>query len=122
MEPAMSSHVPSAEPARTDEPFLRLLYRYLWPFACFRDVTRGQRLERQLNYRYNRAMRVHLPRFAFRWAFITCVLTAMGLAFARIAVPELVTAGIFASAVSAFTVSVVAMTAWCWLTRFPELY
>ena len=39
------------------EPFWRLLYLYFWPFAYFRDVTRGRRMERQQNYRHNRAMR-----------------------------------------------------------------
>ncbi len=104
------------------EPFLPLLYRYLWPFACFRDTTRGQRLERQLNYRYNRAMRVHLPGFALKWALIAALLAAMGFALASFAAVDLLTACVFASAIPAFTIAVVAMTAWCWLTRFPELY
>jgi hypothetical protein len=111
----------AAEPARS-EPFLPLLYRYFWPFACFRDVTRGRRLERQQNYRHNRQMRVHLPGFAFKWALLTVLLIAMGFVLAGLGAPDLLAAFFFASAVSTFTVSLVAMTAWCWLTRFPELY
>ena len=104
------------------EPFLRLLYRYFWPFACFRDVTRGQRLERQLNYRYNRAMRVYLPGFAAKWAFLTLLLFSVGLGLGQAAAPVLLTACIFATGVSTLAVAVVVMTSWCWLTRFPELY
>ena len=104
------------------EPFLRLLYRYFWPFAYFRDVTRGQRLERQINYRYNRAMRVHLPGFAAKWAFLTLLFFGVGLGLGDAAAPVVLTACLFATGVSTLAVSVVVMTSWCWLTRFPELY
>ena len=110
-----------AEPVAA-EPFLVLLYRYLWPFAHFRDVTRGQRLERQLNYRYNRRMRVYLPGFAAKWAFLTALFFGVGFGLANQAAPDVLTACLFATGVSALTVSIVVMTTWCWLTRFPELY
>lgn len=110
-----------AEPAGP-EPFLRLLYRYFWPFVYFRDVTRGKRLERQLNYRYNRAMRVYLPGFALKWAFLTALCFSLGSALASQAAPLLLTAFVFATSVSALTVWLVVLTAWCWLSRFPELY
>lgn len=104
------------------KPFLSLLYRYLWPFAYFRDVTRGQRLERQLNYRYNRQMRVYLPGFAAKWTLLTALCFGMGFGLASQAAPALLTACLFATGVSALAVSVVVMTTWCWLTRFPELH
>ena len=104
------------------EPFLLLLYRYLWPFAYFRDVTCGKRLERQLNYRYNRQMRVYLPGFAAKWAFLTALFFGIGFGLANQAAPEHLTACLFATGVSALSVSIVVMTTWCWLTRFPELY
>lgn len=111
-----------AADAHAAEPFLALLYRYLWPFACFRDVTRGKRLERQLNYRYNRRMRVYLPGFAMKWAALTLVFFGIGFGLAGLAAPQPLTALVFATGVSTLAVSVVVMTAWCWLTRFPELY
>ena len=82
----------------------------------------GKRLERQMNYRYNRQMRVYLPGFAAKWACLTAVFFGIGFALAGLAAPELLTAFLFATGVSALTVAVVVVTAWCWLTRFPELY
>lgn len=113
---------PLAAEAVPAEPFLLLLYRYFWPFAYFRDVSRGKRLERQLNYRYNRAMRVHLPGFAFKWVFLAALCFSAGIAVAGQAALVLLTAFLFATGVSALTVSLVALTAWCWLSRFPELF
>ena len=104
------------------EPFLWLLYRYLWPFVHFRDVTRGQWLERQLNYRYNRELRVHLPAFAFRWAFLTALCFGIGFVLGNLPAPAVLTAFLFTSGVWALTVSLIVVTAWCWLTRYPELY
>ena len=57
--------------AQPGEPFWHLAYRYLWPFQYFRDVTKGDRLERQQNYRHNRAMRAHLPGFMMKWVILT---------------------------------------------------
>jgi hypothetical protein len=104
------------------EPFLGLLYRYLWPFACFRDVTRGKRLERQMNYRYNREMRVYLPAFALRWAFLTASCFGIGIALGSLPGPAVLTALAFTTGVWALAVALIVLTAWCWLTRFPELY
>ena len=104
------------------EPFLGLLYRYLWPFACFRDVTRGRRLERQMNYRYNRELRVHLPAFALRWAFLTALCFGIGTALGSLPAPAVLTAVAFTTGVWALAVSVIVLTAWFWLSRFPELY
>ena len=112
---------PGAEPAGS-EPFLALLYRYFWPFAYFRDVTRGQRLERQLNYRHNREMRVYLPGFAVKWTFLTALCFGVGIGLGAQAAPVLLTACLFATGVSALAVSLIVLTAWCWLSRFPELY
>jgi hypothetical protein len=104
------------------EPFLRLLYRYLWPFVHFRDVTRGQRLERQLNYRYNRELRVHLPGFAIRWAFLTALCFGVGYVLGSLPAPAVLTAFLFTTGAWALSVSLIVVTAWCWLTRYPELY
>ena len=104
------------------EPFLGLLYRYLWPFACFRDVTRGKRLERQMNYRHNREMRVHLPAFAIRWVFLTALSFGIGIGLGSLSAPAVLTAFAFTTGVWALAVSLIVLTAWFWLARFPELY
>ena len=102
------------------EPLYRTLYRYLWPFACFRDVTRGQRMERQQNYRHNRAMRIHLPGFAFKWALLTALCFGVGIGLAGM--PVVLAACLFVTGSWTFVVSLLMLTAWCWLTHFPELY
>ena len=105
-----------------NDSFVRLLYRYLWPFAYFRDVTRGQKLERQQNYRHNRAMRVYLPGFAFKWAFLTAMCFGLGMALGNGPAPIVLTACFFVTGTWTLVVSLLMLTAWCWLGRFPELY
>lgn len=113
---------PGCEPASGCEPFWRSLYRYFWPFPYFRDVTRGLKLERQQNYRYNRAMRVHLPGFALKWALLTALCFGLGSALGQVAAPVLLTACCFVTGTWTLVVSLLMLTAWGWLTRFPELY
>jgi hypothetical protein len=50
--------------------FAHLLYLYLWPFWLFRDANRGSLMERAAAYRHNRAQRIHLPRYAFKWSVL----------------------------------------------------
>jgi hypothetical protein len=52
-----------------DQPFARVLFRYLWPFWLFRDVTRGDSYARAAAYRHNRSMRVYLPGYLVKWMF-----------------------------------------------------
>jgi len=100
----------------------RLLYRYLWPFPYFRDVTRGRKLERQQNYRHNREMRVYLPGFVVKWALLTALCFALGMGLGKMPAPVALTACFFVTGTWTLVVSVVLLTAWCWLERFPELY
>ena len=104
------------------EPFWWLLYRYFWPFAYFRDVTRGLRMERQQNYRHNRAMRVYLPGFVFKWACLTALCFYLGMALGSVPAPVVLTACFYVTGSWSLVVSVLLLTAWCWLERFPELY
>lgn len=104
--------------ALAEPSFWRLLCRYLWPFLYFRDVSHGQTMERQQNYRYNRAMRVLLPGFAIKWG----VLTAMCFALGGIPAPAILRACFFVTGTWTLVVCVLIITAWCWLERFPELY
>jgi hypothetical protein len=101
--------------------FWKLVYRFFWPFPYFRDVTRGRVLERQQNYRYNRAMRVYLPGFACKWVILTALCFGLGTALGGVAAPVIVTACFFVTGSWALVVSLLMVTAWCWLERFPEL-
>jgi len=103
------------------EPLWRLAYRFFWPFQYFRDVTQGSLLERQQNYRYNRAMRVYLPGFMVKWVFLTalCFLTGSALVQFAAVVPA---AGCYIVGCWTFIVVVLLGVDWVWLERFPELY
>jgi len=107
------------EGSGTPEPsFWRLLYQYLWPFLYFRDVTRGQKMERQQNYRYNRSQRILLPGFAFKWGLMTAMLFALGV----VPAPVVLTACFYVTGTWTLVVCLLIVTSWCWLERFPELY
>lgn len=99
----------------------RLLYRYLWPFQYFRDVTRGSKLERQLNYRYNRDMRRYLPGFMIKWLVMTAMWYSAG-GLMDVAGVVVLAAACFILATWALIVVVVLGVDWLWLERFPELY
>lgn len=101
--------------------FQRLLYRYLWPFQHFRDVTRGDRLERQQNYRHNRAMRRYLPGFMAKWAFLTALWFSAGGAMEQLGV-ALLAADCFIVATWTLLMVVLLGVDWLWLDRFPELF
>ena len=104
--------------ALAEPSFWRLLYRYLWPFLYFRDISHGQKMERQQNYRYNRSMRMLLPGFAIKWG----VLTAMCFTLGGIPAPVVLTACFFVTGTWTLVVYLLIITSWCWLERFPELY
>lgn len=106
----------------TSEPLWQLLYRFFWPFVYFRDVTHGQCMERQQNYRHNRAMRIYLPGFAFKWALLTALCFGVGAALGKCAAPAALTACFFVAGSWTLLVSLLMLTAWGWLERFPELY
>lgn len=101
--------------------FQYLLYRYIWPFQYFRDVTRGNRLERQQNYRHNREMRRYLPGFVAKWTFLTIFAMSAGGALERFAL-SIPAAGCFIFSTWTLVVACVLAVEWLWLERFPELY
>lgn len=113
---------PAAAADRPHDSFCRLLYRYLWPFPYFRDVTRGQKMERQQNYRYNRSLRVYLPGFAFKWGVLTVLCFGLGITLGGVPTLAVLTACLVVAGIWTFVVWLLIVTAWCWLTRFPELY
>jgi hypothetical protein len=115
---ASAGRTSDAEP---EESFSHLLYRYLWPFQYFRDVTRGDLIERRQNYRYNRAMRTHLPAFMLKWCVVSTLCFLVGSAFDR-ADAVYLAAGCFVTWSWTFVVIVVLGVDWLWLERFPELH
>lgn len=63
--------------ATTSEPrLLHLLYLYFIPYWLFRDVTHGDQLLREQNYRYNREQRKYLPGYLLKWAILCALLLA----------------------------------------------
>ena len=111
---------PTAAPAL--DSFWSLMYRFLWPFQYFRDVTQGTRIERQQNYRYNRAMRVHLPGFMAKWSVITALWFWFGGLLDGLLNLSLPAAGCFVTGSWSFVVVLLLGVAWVWLGRFPELF
>lgn len=117
MQPA---HQTDHQPPR--ESLWHMWFRYFWPFRYFRDVTRGSLLERQLNYRHNRAMRVFLPGFVVKWVLLTALCFAIGSLFDQLAGLVIPAACCFMTGSWTFIVSLLLLTSWAWLERFPELY
>jgi hypothetical protein len=103
------------------EAFWHLLYRYLWPYACFRDVTRGSLLERQQNYRHNRRMGIHLPGFMAKWAGLTLLFFMLGMTCEELLEVVLPAACCYVTSTWTLTILVQLTVAWLWLRRFPEL-
>lgn len=61
----------------TPEPgLLQLLYLYFIPYWLFRDVSRGDQMLREQNYRYNREQRKYLPGYLLKWAILCALLLA----------------------------------------------
>lgn len=118
----MQDNVTSAHGSDSFEPFWRLLYRYIWPFQYFRDVTCGSKLQRQQNYRYNRAMRIYLPGFVLKWALITACCFLLGGFFERGAALVIPAAASFVTGAWTLSVAVLLSVSYLWLERFPELY
>lgn len=104
------------------ESLCRMWFRFFWPFRYFRDVTRGSQIERQLNYRHNRAMRVFLPGFVVKWVLLTALCFAVGGLFDQLAGLVIPAACCFMTGTWTFIVSLLLLTSWAWLERFPELY
>lgn len=104
------------------ESLCRLWFRFFWPFRYFRDVSCGSVLERQLNYRHNRAMRIFLPGFALKWALLTALWFAFGGLFDRLAGLVIPAACCFMTGSWTLIVSLLLLSSWAWLERFPELF
>lgn len=112
---------PDRSQSRADA-WWRPWYRFLWPFQYFRDVTRGSQLERALNYRHNRAMRVYLPGFIFKWSTLTMVWFLFGSVSEQTLQLMVPAACFFVTGACSMTVVLKLVVAWFWLGRFPELY
>jgi hypothetical protein len=115
---------PPSEPsqAKAIEPVWYVLYRFLWPFQYFRDVTRGDRREQQLNYQHNRAMRFCLPGFMLKWSALSAHWFAWGSFLDSSLSFTLLMAGCFVAGCLALIVVLLLGIDWLWLDRFPERF
>ena len=57
-------------PTTPDPGLLHLLYLYFIPYWLFRDVSHGDQMLREQNYRYNREQRKYLPGYLLKWAIL----------------------------------------------------
>lgn len=103
------------------EPSWRLWQRFLWPFVHFRDVTVGSPMERRQNYRHNRAMRIYLPGFVFKWLLLSAACFGSGGYLETRWEFIIPAAGCFVAATWALLVAALSSLCWMWLERFPEL-
>ncbi len=103
---------------RETEGVWHLLYRYLWPFQYFRDVTQGDRWQQQSSYQHNRLMRFCLPGFMFKWS----ALSAQWFAWGSFLDGTLLVASCFIAATLALIVVVLLGIDWLWLGRFPDRF
>lgn len=111
----------SREPQPADrkaEPVWHLLYRFLWPFQYFRDVTRGDRFQQQANYRHNRLMRYCLPGFMLKWS----ALSVQWFAWGSFLDGTLLVAGCLIAATLALIMVLLLGIDWLWLSRFPDRF
>lgn len=63
-------------PTTPDPGLLQLLYLYFIPYWLFRDVSHGDQMLREQNYRYNREQRKYLPGYLLKWAILCALLLA----------------------------------------------
>lgn len=102
------------------ESLLHLLYRFLWPYQYFRDVTRGNELQCRLNYHHNRAMRVYLPGFAVKWGLITALWYVLGSLLDCGPHFVLPVAACFITGTITMLVALTLLLSYLWLERFSE--
>jgi hypothetical protein len=65
---------PETSPAPRLKAAVNRLTTLFWPFAEYRDVTRGSFLERSAALRYNRERAQGLPAYINRWGKLSAVL------------------------------------------------
>lgn len=117
-----NSSTERACPACRPEPFWHVLWRFLWPFRYFHDVSEGSWLERVQSYRHNRAMRIYLPGFILKWAALTALWLCFGGVLDQTQGLVIAAAACFMTATYTALVVVILLVIWVWLVRFPELY
>lgn len=94
--------------------FRTLLYRYFFFSWLFKDVNKGNMLERSAAYRYNKEHAYWLFTYLRRWLFLTLLFYLLGLIFEALLLLPVVSAFFYVP--SAFSVAVNAvigvMIAW----------
>lgn len=105
-----------------NEPIWHLLYRFLWPFQYFRDVTQGNQRQQQLNYQHNRSMRFCLPGFMLKWSALSAHWFAWGGFLDSTLSFTLLVASCFVAGCLALIVVVLLGIDWLWLDRFSKRF
>lgn len=113
-------HTVPPGPGDGQESLLHLFYRFLWPYQYFRDVTRGDELQRRLNYHHNRAMRVYLPGFAVKWGTLTALWFLAGSILDRWPDFVLPVAGCFIVGTTSMVIALTLLVSYAWLNRFSD--
>src|ERR1035437_67875 len=92
-----------------------LLYRFLWPFQYFQDVTHGNHRQQQLSYQHNRSMRFCLPGFMLKWSALSMICFAWGSFLDGQFSFTLLVAACFVAGCLTLIVVVLLSVGWMWL-------
>jgi hypothetical protein len=98
--------------------FAQLLYRYWFYGWLFRDVNRGNLLERAAAIRYNRTHSRWLPTYLRRWTVLGLLCYLIGWAI-EVHAPAPLTLFFFALFVLTVPVNAVTLAAWIGLKVMP---
>ena len=104
------------------EPIWHFLYRFLWPFQYFQDVSRGDQRQQQLRYQHNRSMRFCLPGFMLKWLALTVVLFSCGSVLDSQFSLSLLVVTCFVTGGLTLIVVLLLGVGWVWLDHFPSRF
>ncbi len=99
--------------------FSVLLYRYLFFTWLFKDVSRGNLLERAAAWRYNRSQAQWLPTYMRRWSCLGLVLIGFGSMLELAWHAPLLSAFFYVPGLLSFPVNTVIGVAWLGLKHWP---
>ena len=100
-------------------PFRTLLYRYFFFGWLFKDVSRGNVLERAAAWRYNREQARWLPTYMRRWIWSGLALYSLGMAVELLLSAPGLSAFFYVPSALAVPVNAVIGAAWIGLRVVP---
>lgn len=99
-------------------PFATLLYRYLFFDWLFADMSKaGNLFERHCAWQHNRAMRIHLPLYLWRWSVLSALDFGLGCLFERLLGTPLLAAWCFIWSCVALAGMTVISVLWVFLSN-----